>query len=156
MNKIQVRQGDREVLIEGETKFVEKHLFLLKQVLGPNDIAPKIAEKRHDAARLEPKNTESKDLLSLYEEKKPSTHYDKIALFGYYLNEQGKSTFSTEDLHTCYLELRKVTKQPGKLEVTIADTIRNTRYIERAGKNGLKLTSNGMNYVLHHLPATRK
>jgi hypothetical protein len=156
MNKIQVRQGDREVLIEGETKFVEKHLFLLKQILGPSDIVPKIAEKRHDAARVEAKNVESRDLSSLYEEKKPSTHYDKIALFGYYLSEQGKRTFNAEDLRSCYLELRKVTKQPGKLEVTIADTIRNTRYIERDGKNGLKLTANGMNYVLHQLPATRK
>ncbi|MDD4902866.1 MAG: hypothetical protein PHE24_07115 [Patescibacteria group bacterium] len=157
MNKIQIKKGDLEILIEGDARFIEKHLAVLKkEFLNDSVIAPKkLAPEKDLTGKVSP--TGGGDLLALYQEKKPSTHYDKIALFGYYLNENlDKKTFTVEDLKNCYLELRKITKIPANLEVTIADTIKYTHYIKRSGRQNIELTSVGMNYVLHQLPTATK
>lgn len=158
MNKIQIKKGDLEILIEGDTKFVEKHLVAFqKDFFGGASVGTrKSAFKKEVAGQKAQLDEDGEGLLSLYQEKKPSTHYDKIALFGYYLKETGKETFTSSDLKSCYQELRKVTKVPGNLEVTIADTIKYTGYVKRSGKKSLVLTSTGMNYVIHQLPATTK
>lgn len=156
MNKIQIKKGEVEILIEGDTKFIEKYLAAFKRdFLGTGPETKDFVTKNGigQRAQLQKKDV---NLLSLYEEKKPSTHYDKIALFGYYLGETGKDLFTSKDLNDCYLELRKITKIPGNLDVTIADTIKYTGYIKRSGKNNLILTSTGMNYVLHQLPPSTK
>ena len=156
MNKIQIKKGDFEISLEGDAKFIEKHL----QAFANGLFVGRVGKPDSGEKKVGGKETSNEDgqvnLVSLYQEKKPSTHYDKIALFGYYLKEMGKEVFTSEDLNACYLELRKVTKMPGNLEVTIADTIKYTGYIKRSGKKSLALTPSGMNYVIHQLPTTTK
>ena len=157
MNKIQIKKGDVEILLEGDTKFIEKHLTILKKEMlsGLATDLKKTTISSTDVTKQKDKSS-GNNLLSLFEAKKPSTHYDKIALFGYYLSENGKETFYSQDLQDCYKELRKITKMPGNLESTINDTIKYTGYIKRGGKKSLELTPTGTNYVLHQLPATTK
>ena len=150
MNKIFIKKGGVEISVEGDAKFVEKYLLVLKKEII--DVAP--IQKEIPSGKVGTIDTPSSNLLDFYNEKKPSTHYDKIAVFGYYLTESlGKKVFTKGDINQCYLELRKTTKLPGNLEVTLSDTIRNTGYIKRAKKNSFELTPAGINYVLHQLPA---
>jgi hypothetical protein len=157
MNKIFIKKDDIEISLEGDSKFIEKHLSKLNASLGLFD------EQAKTAMKVAGKNltTESKTkgggtLRDIYEAKKPSTHYDKIAVFGYHLSEQGKSSFTKDEIKDCYLEMRLVTKMPGNLIITLQDTIKNTGYIKRVGKGNFELTSGGMNHVLHDLPSDAK
>lgn len=155
MNKISIKKGGVEITIEGDVRFIEKYLTPLKRELLTNheDTGTTTAETKQHL----PSNSPKTDLLGFYNEKVPSTHYEKIAVFAYYLAERGRKVFAQEDIKGCYLELRKITKMPGNLIVTLTDTIRNTGFIKRGSKSKtFELTPAGMNYVNFQLPPGAK
>lgn len=151
-NKISIKRGDVEISIEGDVKFVEKHLSVLKKEFFARHPKPVTEETLEDNVEV-PVTPDGGSLLNFYNEKKPQTHYDKIVTFAYYLMENaGKKAFSADDIGESYLELRKITKMPGSLKATLQDTFRNTGYIKRAKKGHFELTPVGINYVNHQLP----
>lgn len=160
MSKLFIKTEDFEFSVEGTDKFVEKHFVAFKkEFLGGERI---LRSKKTKADSLSEEKKTRKDstdssLLNFYREKNPSTHYDKIVVFGYYLSEnQNKETFTEESIEECYKELIRLTKLPGNLQVTLQDTIRNTGYIKKAGKGSYKLSPTGINHVTHELPAGTK
>jgi hypothetical protein len=153
-NKISVTKNGVEILIEGDAKFVEKNFDLLKKEFfgSVGQIQTTGDEKGKKNITNETLNSQ-KDLFAFYNEKKPSTHYDKIAVFGYYLTElSGKETFTAKGIDECYRELRSVTKLPGNINVTIQDTIKKAGYVKTVSTGIYKLTSPGINHVSFDLP----
>ena len=71
--KIHFRQSDLEIEIEGDREFVEAYFNKLLQRL---QFGPSETEKSGNKA-----------LNHLLEEKQPSSHSDKVLLFGYYLEK---------------------------------------------------------------------
>ncbi len=154
MEKISVRNGEIEISIEGSARFVEKNLDKLSRMLGLFEKMGSLPEKstKKESRTEMPSTNEAGKLKKLYNERKPSTHYDKIALFAHHLNECGKETFTTDDIAECYKIMREETRVPGNLNITLQDTIRHTGYIKRIGKGKFQITSAGTNHVLHELP----
>ncbi len=157
MSKISIKIGELEFSAEGTEKFVEKSIVSLKkELLAGKEIGPAPAKtQKISNINIKERNVKSGEitLLDFFKEKKPSTHYDKIAVFGYYLKQYaGKKIFKEEDVENYYQELIGLTKLPGNLKVTLQDTIRHTGYIKRTARGAYELSSTGINHVTHELP----
>ena len=108
MSKLSIKTGNFEFSAEGTDKFVEKHFSAFKKEFLGNARTPKrIPDSPEGGQKIEDVGA-GLSLLNLYREKNPSTHYDKIAVFGYYLSKnQNKETFTDKDIEECYKEFRK-------------------------------------------------
>lgn len=132
--KIHFRQSDLEIEIEGDREFVEAYFNKLLQRL---QFGPSETEKSGNKA-----------LNHLLEEKQPSSHSDKVLLFGYYLEKySGLECFCADDISRCYQETRIAGPR------NINDLIRKLprEYVMEVGRKGKKkawrLTREGMEYV---------
>jgi hypothetical protein len=99
------------------------------------------------------KANESKvGLREFYAEKKPSNHYEKAAIFVYYLtkfNKQQEVKFG--EILSCYEEVNE--KKPSIIDVA-KNSIRYKGWLEQGSeKYSVRLTISGENFVKFDLPA---
>jgi hypothetical protein len=98
------------------------------------------------------KASENKDgLREFYTEKKPSNHYEKAAVFAYYLtkfNKQQEIKFG--ELLSCYEEVNE--KKPSIIDI-VKNSIRYKGWLEQGSeKYATRLTISGENFVKFDLP----
>ena len=98
------------------------------------------------------KSNESKiGLRELYAEKKPANHYEKAAIFVYYLtklNKQQEVKFG--ELLSCYEEVNE--KKPSIVDI-VKNSIRYKGWLEQGSeKYAARLTISGENFVKFDLP----
>lgn len=91
-------------------------------------------------------------LRELYAEKKPANHYEKVAVFAYYLskiNKQPEIKFG--ELLSCYEEVNE--KKPSILDI-VKNSVRYKGWLEQGSeKHSVRLTISGENFVKFDLPA---
>ena len=91
-------------------------------------------------------------LREFYSEKKPASHYEKAAVFVYYLtkfNKQEEVKFG--ELLSCYEEVNE--KKPSILDI-VKNSIRYKGWLEQGSeKYATNLTISGENFVKFDLPA---
>lgn len=91
-------------------------------------------------------------LRELYAEKKPANHYEKVAVFVYYLakiNQQQEVKFG--EILACYEEVNE--KKPSILDI-VKNSIRYKGWLEQGSeKYSVRLSISGENYVKFDLPA---
>ena len=91
-------------------------------------------------------------LREFYAEKKPANHYEKAAIFVYYLtkfNKQQEVKFG--DLLSCYEEVNE--KKPSIADI-VKNSIRYKGWLEQGSeKYATRLTISGENFVKFDLPA---
>lgn len=129
------------------------------------DIQPKPASQVKHAPRVSPsippipvdlKANESKvGLREFYSEKKPANHYEKTAVFVYYLtkfNKQQEIKFG--EILSCYEEVSE--KKPSITDI-IKNSIRYKGWLEQGSdKFSVRLTISGENFVKFDLPKDSK
>lgn len=90
-------------------------------------------------------------LRDLYAEKKPMNHYEKVAVFVYYLtkiNKQKEVKFG--EILACYEEVNE--KKPSVLDI-VKNSIRYKGWLEQGSeKYSVRLSISGENYVKFDLP----
>lgn len=99
------------------------------------------------------KATESKvGLREFYAEKKPANHYEKAALFVYYLTKFNKEqVVKFGEILSCYEEVNE--KKPSIADI-VKNSIRYKGWLEQgAEKYATRLTISGENFVKFDLPA---
>lgn len=99
------------------------------------------------------KANESKiGLREFYAEKKPANHYEKAAVFVYYLtkfNKQQEVKFG--EILSCYEEVNE--KKPSIIDI-VKNSIRYKGWLEQGSeKYAVRLTISGENFVKFDLPA---
>lgn len=99
------------------------------------------------------KANESKiGLREFYAEKKPANHYEKAAVFVYYLtkfNKQQEVKFG--EILSCYEEVNE--KKPSIIDI-VKNSIRYKGWLEQVSeKYAVRLTISGENFVKFDLPA---
>ncbi|HEV8387457.1 MAG TPA: hypothetical protein VGQ03_07540 [Nitrososphaera sp.] len=91
-------------------------------------------------------------LREFYAEKKPMNHYEKVAVFAYYLakmNKQKEVKFG--ELLSCYEEVNE--KKPSILDI-IKNSLRYKGWLEQGSeKYSTRLSISGENFVKFDLPA---
>ena len=91
-------------------------------------------------------------LREFYAEKKPINHYEKVAIFVYYLtkfNEQQEVKFG--EILSCYEEVNE--KKPSLVDI-IKNSVRYKGWLEHCSeKYATRLTISGENFVKFDLPA---
>ncbi|HEX7033433.1 MAG TPA: hypothetical protein VF172_10585, partial [Nitrososphaera sp.] len=91
-------------------------------------------------------------LREFYAEKKPSNHYEKTAIFVYYLtkfNKQQEVKFG--EILSCYEEVNE--KKPSIIDI-VKNSIRYKGWLEQGSeKYSVRLTISGENFVKFDLPA---
>jgi hypothetical protein len=128
---------------------------------APLQLQPKGSSGKHalrPAITIHPipvdlKANESKvGLREFYAEKKPSNHYEKAAVFAYYLtkfNKQQEVKFG--EILSCYEEVDE--KKPSIVDI-VKNLIRYKGWLEQGSeKYGTCLTISGENFVKFDLPA---
>lgn len=99
------------------------------------------------------KANESKvGLREFYAEKKPANHYEKAALFVYYLTKYNKEqVVKFGEILSCYEEVNE--KKPSIADI-VKNSIRYKGWLEQgAEKYATRLTISGENFVKFDLPA---
>jgi hypothetical protein len=91
-------------------------------------------------------------LREFYSEKKPANHYEKVAVFVYYLvkmNKQQEVKFG--EILSCYEEVNE--KKPSILDI-VKNSLRYKGWLEQGSeKYSARLSISGENYVKFDLPA---
>jgi hypothetical protein len=117
----------------------------------PGKHAPRPAITIHPIP-VDLKSNESKvGLREFYAEKKPANHYEKAAIFVYYLtkfNKQQEVKFG--ELLSCYEEVNE--KKPSIVDI-VKNSIRYKGWLEQGSeKYAARLTISGENFVKFDLP----
>lgn len=122
------------------------------QKLGNGKHAPRPAVTIHPIP-VDLKANESKvGLREFYAEKKPANHYEKAALFVYYLTKFNKEqVVKFGEILSCYEEVNE--KKPSIADI-VKNSIRYKGWLEQgAEKYATRLTISGENFVKFDLPA---
>jgi len=92
-------------------------------------------------------------LRDLYNEKRPTNHYEKCTLFVYYLNKyNSKDEIKYGEILSCYEEVNE--KKPSIIDI-VKNSIRYKGWLEPGReKYTTKLTISGENYIKFDLPST--
>jgi hypothetical protein len=101
------------------------------------------------------KSSESKPgLREFYAEKKPTNHYEKTAVFAYYLTKFNKhSEIKFGEILTCYEEISE--KKPSVVDI-VKNSVRYKGWLENGSeKFSCRLTISGENFVKFDLPAQK-
>ncbi len=135
--------------IQEEVSFVEEAPHQ-KPSSGKNSSKPSVTIH---PIPVDLKANESKiGLREFYAEKKPSNHYEKAAVFVYYLtkfNKQQEVKFG--EVLSCYEEVNE--KKPSIIDVA-KNSIRYKGWLEQGSeKYSVRLTISGENFVKFDLPA---
>jgi hypothetical protein len=123
-----------------------------QQKPGNGKHAPRPAVTIHPIP-VDLKANESKvGLREFYAEKKPSNHYEKAAVFAYYLakfNKQPEVKFG--EFLSCYEEVNE--KKPSIVDI-VKNSVRYKGWLEQGSeKYAARLTISGENFVKFDLPA---
>ncbi len=91
-------------------------------------------------------------LREFYAEKKPVNHYEKAAVFVYYLSKiSNKGEVKFGELLTCYEEVNE--KKPSILDI-VKNSIRYKGWLEQGSeKYSIRLSISGENFVKFDLPS---
>lgn len=119
---------------------------------GNGKQAPRSAVAIHPIP-VDLKANESKvGLREFYAEKKPANHYEKAALFVYYLTKFNKEqVVKFGEILSCYEEVNE--KKPSIADI-VKNSIRYKGWLEQgAEKYATRLTISGENFVKFDLPA---
>ena len=124
----------------------------VQQKAGNGKHAPRSAITIHPIP-VDLKASESKlGLREFYAEKKPANHYEKAAVFVYYLmkfNKQQEVKFG--EILSCYEEVNE--KKPSIVDI-VKNSIRYKGWLEQGSeKYATRLTISGENFVKFDLPA---
>jgi len=105
------------------------------------------------AVDLKP-NGSKPGLREFYAEKKPTNHYEKTAVFAYYLtkfNKQAEVKFG--EILSCYEEISE--KKPSVVDI-VKNSVRYKGWLENGSeKFACRLTISGENFVKFDLPAQK-
>lgn len=90
-------------------------------------------------------------LREFYAEKKPSSHYEKAAVFAYYLTKFNKQPeIKYGEILSCYEEINE--KKPSVVDI-VKNSIRYKGWLEQGSdKFSAKLTISGENFIKFDLP----
>ena len=93
-------------------------------------------------------------LREFYSEKRPASHYEKTAVFAYYLTKFNKNTeVKYGEILSCYEEVDE--KKPSIVDI-IKNSIRYKGWLEAGSdKYSCRLTISGENFVKFDLPAAQ-
>ncbi len=94
-------------------------------------------------------------LRDFYTEKKPTNHYEKVAVFAYYLNKFNKlPEVKFGEILSCYEEVNE--KKPSILDI-VKNSLRYKGWLEQGTeKYSARLTISGENFVKFDLPSHGK
>lgn len=94
-------------------------------------------------------------LRDFYVEKKPTNHYEKVAVFAYYLNKFSKlPEVKFGQILSCYEEVNE--KKPSILDI-VKNSLRYKGWLEQGSeKYSARLTISGENFVKFDLPSRGK
>lgn len=94
-------------------------------------------------------------LRDFYTEKKPTNHYEKVAVFAYYLNKFNKlPEVKFGEILSCYEEVNE--KKPSILDI-VKNSLRYKGWLEQGSeKYSARLTISGENFVKFDLPSQGK
>jgi hypothetical protein len=123
----------------------------------PAVVAEKPAKTPRPSPTLPPipvdlKASESKPgLRDFYAEKKPANHYEKTAVFAYYLSKFNKaSEVKFGEILSCYEEVDE--KKPSVIDI-VKNSVRYKGWLEQGSdKFACRLTISGENFVKFDLP----
>lgn len=105
---------------------------------------------------IKPSSTEKSKhvptLKEFFDEKKPTTAVETVAVFGFYLEHfQNKPEFSEADIKKAYFEAR--VRKPKVIGQALRDAKNLKGYLVEGSKKGrFRLSNIGENLVLHDLP----
>lgn len=152
--RIRTVSGD-EIELEGDREAVEKNLAKLNPLLTkPSTKALEVAQV---GIRKPPSEEEglAKGLIDFYAEKRPETHFEKVLVIGYYLeNSENKGEFAGKDILRGYSKVRERT--PRNLSDTLSKAYRRSNYLLPGSKKGLWRLSNKGVKIVRGLPVKRK
>jgi hypothetical protein len=91
-------------------------------------------------------------LRDFYAEKKPTNHYEKVAVFAYYLNKFNRlPEVKFGEILSCYEEVNE--KKPSILDI-VKNSLRYKGWLEQGSeKYSARLTISGENFVKFDLPS---
>ena len=94
-------------------------------------------------------------LRDFYAEKKPTNHYEKVAVFAYYLNKfKKRPEVKLGEILSCYEEVNE--KKPSILDI-VKNSLRYKGWLEQGTeKYSARLTISGENFVKFDLPSRGK
>lgn len=134
---------------------VQEALLQQEQKPGPAKHAPRVALTIPPIpVDLKP-GKDKPGLREFYSEKKPASHYEKAAVFAYYVskfNKQQEVKFG--ELLSCYEEVNE--KKPSVMDI-VKNSIRYKGWLEQGSdKLSTRLTISGENFVKFDLPAKQQ
>jgi hypothetical protein len=91
-------------------------------------------------------------LREFYAEKKPANHYEKVAIFVYYLTKMNKQQeVKFGEILSCYEEVNE--KKPSILDI-VKNSLRYKGWLEQGSeKYSTRLSISGENFVKFDLPS---
>jgi hypothetical protein len=145
-------------LPQGSTQHAEMTTAVIEQPLAQSQKSSSAKHAARPTVTIYPipvdlKATEGKIALrEFYTEKKPANHYEKTAVFVYYLskfNNQQEVKFG--EILSCYEEVNE--KKPSMADI-VKNSIRYKGWLEQGSeKYSTRLTISGENFVKFDLPA---
>lgn len=113
-----------------------------KESAGPGSQPPEFPQRRRAPS------IRKEELKKAVEDKKPRTHHDRVMVFGYYMEHEGRgSDFTAEEIEKCY---RAVDQDPGANIDQVISHATRSGFILRFDKGRttrFKLSSKGRRYV---------
>ena len=103
------------------------------------------------------KNLDLTGLAEFYDELKPEKYSEKILVFAVFLRDRlGTSPCTSDDVYTCFFELRAKTKIPTAFQQAFIDTRNRTHFIDFRALDAIEINIAGENWVTEQAKRIRE
>jgi len=152
--RIKIRQGDLEIEVEGDEKFVEKHIEELKGELQKFLEEPMLAEgSRVDIGEKKGADLDTLSIAEFYKQKQPKDHNETVVVFAYWLTKkEQKEEFTPKDISTCYDSAKVSRPKNIHQHIQRAAGTKKAWLMPGSEKGRYKLTITGEEFVENELP----
>jgi len=156
--KMRIKKQDVEIDVEGDKKFVEKHIEKLKKEIFEIEKKP---SKETGTISFDNKKgkleLEKLTLPEFYKQKNPNTHDEACVVFAYWLTKkEKKSEFKIKDISGCFKNAN-IPKPTNVRQHVVRMASGKKAYLAGGGGKGMyKLTLFGEEFVEKQLPKIGK
>jgi hypothetical protein len=140
----------------GETKSARKRTTTRKKANGDGAVAPRRSGGPKQLRDLDLTPSGKLSFVAFVNEKQPKTNHDRNVVSVYYCDRILEVGAVTDDhVYTCYRDMGWRLPSPN-LNNGLSLTSSRKRFIDTSDNKNITLTSKGLNYVEHDLPAKPK
>jgi hypothetical protein len=137
----------------GETKSTRKRATTRKKANGEGAVAPRRSGGPKQLRDLDLTPSGKLSFVDFVNEKEPTTNHDRNVVSVYYCDRILEVGAVTDDhVYTCYRDMGWRLPSPN-LNNGLSLTSSRKRFIDTSDNKNITLTSKGLNYVEHDLPA---